>query len=157
MHSSVLLLALVVASCHAAGQPITLSDVKVLYFKSGEYAVGYRTDTVPSIVCEGPLCQRVSIQEVKCFNSGLTDENDGVIWDCITDLDERYEFEGLGVRCEGWDDDNDVKVVVEGSCQMVYTLHQTDNQSPNVEDDVVTYFTTLEIGLFIAAFLLALL
>lgn len=110
-----------VAATSAPG-PVTLAEVDSLTFRVDEVTTAQRTASVPALVCEGDHCSDVALSEVECFNTGALDEDGGVVWECVAELDHAYRMRVSQINCEGWRDDADVETVLEGSCQLVYTI-----------------------------------
>lgn len=110
------------AAATSAQGPVTLAEVDRLTFRVGEVTTAQRTASVPTLACEGDHCEDVALAEVECFNTGALDEDGGVVWECVAELDHAYRMRVSQINCEGWRDDADVETVLEGSCQLVYTI-----------------------------------
>jgi hypothetical protein len=141
------------AVCLAAGGPLVLSETTILVFRAEEFAACGQGPCPPALACDGPDCDAAHVREVVCVNTRLKDgDTGGAVWDCSAVLDPAYALESTEIRCEGWESDEDLEVVVDGSCHLVYTLCRV---SWFFGDLFTGGFTLLEVCLFFAVLLVS--
>jgi len=119
----------VLSSAPPTGDRILQTDVKMLKFKAGEYAVNTRTnEDIPRLSCAyNPLGDDSRLPtSVTCRNKGL-DDRGNIIWKCEAEMDKSLEFDNLQVSCEGYDFPGD-KYIRAGSCALTYTLKLAEEE-----------------------------
>jgi len=112
---------------------VLLTDIQVLQFNAGEYAVNTRTpENIPTLSCAyNPLNNdNLLPTSVTCKNKGV-DSTGSVVWKCSGNMDASLEFDNVQISCEGYSFPGD-KYVRRGSCALAYTLKVSPNANNNI-------------------------
>jgi len=119
---------------------VPIRDIEYLTFHRGELTTGRRERPVPQLICTTKWGGKNEFESIVCKNMGW--DGTDVVWQCEASLDEGFEIEKTHIICEGYNYPEDPHILA-GSCSLSYSLHDTNQPSPQTKDTFLIFLTVV--------------